>query len=156
MYKGGICMKRKIVKSILFCFIILVTSLQVYAASLNTNIVDLLNQMVDNMGIKYTQQVDEGVASETAMQNNDLSSYVNNSMQQADNTLKAHTQGELSRAYASVDSYSSELKTEAGDIINGQVNQKKKDITATIDNSITQAKQDIDKDFEKIIRDLNK
>jgi F0F1-type ATP synthase membrane subunit b/b' len=70
--------------------------------------------------------------------------------------LYDYTQQELENARGQLDSYSNTLKIEVANLIDGEVDKAKQDIALRIANKTNKAIEDIEKEFEKIIKDLNK
>lgn len=149
-------MKKKTVKLVLTALLMLVFCIQVYAAALNTNIVDLIRQAISNIHLNYVQIADQEMTDETAKQNNDLAEFFGNEKNRANEEILTHTQNELSRAKQEVDTYTETLKDETSALIDDETDKAKANITSRIDESLNKAKTTIEKEFEKIVRDLNK
>lgn len=136
--------------------IILLCSLQAFASSLNMSVIDLVKQIIGGMSMNYAYQAEQEIDSEKTSQYEDLNNFMADENSRARTLLYDYTQQELENARGQLDSYSNTLKIEVANLIDGEVDKAKQDIALRIANKTNKAIEDIEKEFEKIIKDLNK
>lgn len=153
--KGEIEMKllnKKIILSLIsICF--LMTSVNVYAATLNTNILELIKAGYASIQTYFTQSADNELSNVQKEKESDIQQYINSSSDKSISNIQQHMNNELARADSEVNTHVNEIKKQLDSAMANEEDNVKKQITNEVNQNIDDIKATLDKDLEKIIKD---
>jgi uncharacterized protein YicC (UPF0701 family) len=143
--------KKFIVPLITVCFIF--TGINVYAAALNTNILEIIKNgyaMVQSYFIQSTDNEFNNIQDESEA---DIQQYINSATDKSISNIQQHMNNEIQRANSEVNAHIDDMKNELETVMASEENNTKKQITNEVNKNIEEVKSTLDKDLEKILKE---
>jgi hypothetical protein len=152
---GGYIMNKKIA-ALSIALAVTAGSTTVYAAALNTNMLEMIKTGVESIQAFYSAKTNSDIAQVKSNYSGQVGRIVDDATASAVSQVETNQKEQVARADRELNAYVNEMKQMINSQVNQEVQAANQQVNSKVDKAIEDAKKEIEKQFEEQLKKLKK